>query len=149
VSLLARVVLDANVIISAAIRPSGVPGRIVTTFLSERFFQLVLSPKLCDEVDRALRRKKVRKYLEDPQETLAWFYDLVVLADLVPDTNRVRGVCRDPADDAVLSTAMEGRVSAIVTGDEDLLDLEYYDDIPIMTPRAFLDVLKRSEAASR
>lgn len=142
-SLQACVVLDANVIISAAIRPSGVPGRIVTTFLTQRLFDIVLSPKMRDEIDRALRRKKVQRFLEDPAGTLAWLYDLVILADMVPDTGRVRGVCRDPADDVVLSAAVEGRVAVIVTGDEDLLEMEYYDDIPIMTPRAFLNVLER------
>jgi uncharacterized protein len=143
VSLLPRVVLDANVLISAAIRPSGVPGQIATAFLAEHRFELVLTLKMCDELDRALRRKKVQKYLEDPQGTLDWLYDLVILADMVQDTDRARGVCRDPADDVVLAAAVEGRAAVIVSGDDDLLALEEYDDIPIMAPRAFLNVLRR------
>ena len=119
------------------------PGQIVATFLSERSFELVLSPKMCGEVDRTLRQKKVRKYLADPDETLRWFYDLVVLADMVPDTDHARGVCRDPVDDIVLAAAVEGRAAAIVSGDDDLLALEAYGDIFIMTPRAFLKVLER------
>lgn len=142
-SFLARVGRDANVIISAALRPDGVPGQIVSTFLTEHVFELVLSPKMCDEIDRALRRKKVRKHLADPAGTLDWLYDLVVLADMVPDTGRVRGGGRDPADDIVLAAAVEGRAAVVVSGDDDLLSLEEYDDIPIMTPRSFLEMLGR------
>lgn len=136
-----RVVLDANVLISAAIRPSGPPGRIVAAFLSKRAFELVLSPAICDEVERALRLKKVRKFLQDPAGALAWLADVIVLSDVVLGTGRVRDVCRDPADDAVLATAVEGRASAIVTGDDDLLTLVEYEEIAILTPRAFLEVL--------
>jgi predicted nucleic acid-binding protein len=42
----------------------------------------------------------------------------------------------------VLSTAIEGRADAIVTGDADLLVLEEHEGIAIVTPRAFLDLLR-------
>lgn len=140
---LVRVVLDANVIISAAIRPSGPPGRIVEAFFSGNAFELVLSPAICAEVERVLKLRRVQKYLREPAATLSRLTDLMVLSDLVADTGRVRGVCRDPADDAVLATAVEGRAAAIVTGDDDLLALVEYEEIAIMTPRAFADLLDR------
>src|SRR5690348_9606142 len=106
--------------------------------MAERHFELVLTPLMCDEIDRALRQKKVRKYLADPEWTLAWLYDLVIIADMVPDTDRARGVCRDPKDDVILAAAVEGRAAVIVTGDDDLLELEEYRDLYIMSPREFL-----------
>lgn len=136
---MARAVLDANVLISAAIRPSGPPGQIVTVFLARNAFELVLSPAIVAEVEAALRLAKIRKYLREPEVTLLWLADIVALADLVEDTDRVKGVCRDPADDMVLAAAVEGRASAIVTGDADLLALEEFEGVVIVTPRAFLD----------
>ncbi|WP_395643608.1 putative toxin-antitoxin system toxin component, PIN family [Rudaea sp.] len=44
-------------------------------------------------------------------------------------------VCRDPKDDVVLATALAGKVDAIVSGDKDLLVLEHFQTIPILTVR--------------
>ena len=135
--------LDANVLISAAIRPSGPPGQIVAALLTRDAFDLVLSSAIVAEVERALRLAKIRKYLREPDEALLWLADIVALADLVEDTGRVKGVCRDPADDAVLGAAVEGRASAIVTGDDDLLALGEFEGVVILTPRAFLGSFER------
>lgn len=137
-----RALLDANVLISAAIRPSGTPGQIVTALLDRDAFELVLSLAIIAEVEAALKLPKIRKYLRHPDEALLWLAALAALADLAGDTGRVKGVCRDPADDAILSAAVEGRAAVIVTGDADLLALEEYDRIPIVAPRAFLDLIK-------
>ena len=139
---MARVLLDANVLISAAIRPSGPPGEIVTALLLRQAFDLVLSPAIVAEVEKAFGLPKIRKYLREPDEALLWLADLMGVADLVKDTGRVKGVSRDPADDLVLAAAVEGRAGMIVTGDEDLLVLGEYDGIAIVTPRAFLGRLR-------
>lgn len=140
---MARAVLDANVLISAAIRPSGPPGQIVTALLTRDAFDLILSPAIVAEVEKALGLAKIRKYLREPDIVLLWLADIVALADLVEDTGRVKGVCRDPADDAVLGAAVEGRASAIVTGDDDLLALGEFGGTVILTPRAFLGSIGR------
>jgi putative PIN family toxin of toxin-antitoxin system len=137
-----RALLDANVLISAAIRPSGTPGQVVSVLLDRDAFELVLSPSIMAEVEVALKLPRIRKYLHEPDEAALWLADLAALADLAEDTGRARGACRDPADDAVLSAAIEGRADVIVTWDADLLALGEYEGITIVTPRAFLDLLK-------
>ncbi len=139
---MARALLDANVLISAAIRPSGPPGQITAALFARGAFNLVLSPAIIAEVEVALRLPKIRKYLRDVEEALLWLADLVALADLVEDTGRVKGICRDPADDVVIAAAVEGRADVLVTGDADLLALEQYEGIGIVTPRAFLESIK-------
>ncbi|CAN5146418.1 hypothetical protein BH24PSE2_BH24PSE2_06690 [soil metagenome] len=136
-----RVLLDANVLISAAIRPSGPPGQIVAALLAQAF-ELVLSPGIIEEVETALVLPKIHKYLRDPGEALRWLADVVAVADLVQDTGNVTGVCRDPADDVVLAAAIEGRAGAIVTGDDDLLALGEYTGIIIVAPRPFLGLIE-------
>jgi len=43
-------------------------------------------------------------------------------------------VCRDPDDDAVLACALAAQVDLIVSGDADLLVLEQFEGIRIVTP---------------
>ena len=135
-----RALLDANVLVSAAIRPSGPPGQIIAALLTQSF-DLILSPGIIEEVQIALTLPKIRKYLREPQEAARWLADIVALADLVQDTGNITGVCRDPADDVVLAAAVEGRADKIVTGDDDLLVLGDFEGITIVTPRGFLDTI--------
>jgi putative PIN family toxin of toxin-antitoxin system len=100
----------------------------------------VLSPRIVAEVETALKLRQIRKYLREPDEAVLWLADLAAIADLADDTDRAKGVCRDPADDAVLSAAIEGRADVIDTGDADLLALEEHEGIAIVTPRVFLDL---------
>ncbi len=137
-----RALLDASVLISAAIRPNGSPGLIIAALLERDAFELVLSPSVIGEVEAALKLPKIRKYLKDAGEAVLWLADLAALADLADDTGHAKGVCRDPDDDAVLSAGIEGRADVIVTGDADLLALEEHEDIAIVTPRAFLELIK-------
>jgi len=130
------------VVVSAAIRPSGVPGRLIDALLRRDAFELVLSPTLVAEIENALRRPKIQRYFPRPKEALLWLEDLVTIADLVRDTGDVAGVSRDPTDDFVLAAAIEGRANVIVTGDEDLLILEEHQEVAILTPRKFLDAIE-------
>lgn len=137
-----RALLDANVLISAAVRPGGPPGAIAVALLARQAFELVVSPAIIAEVERAFGQARIRKYFGDPKDAELWLADIVALADIVEDTGKVAGVCRDPADDMVLAAALEGRADVIVTGDRDLLALEEYEGVAIVAPRMFLDALK-------
>jgi len=49
----------------------------------------------------------------------------------------------DPADNRYLECAVEGEADFLVTGDRLLLNLSEYQDVKILTPCAFLEVLQR------
>jgi PIN domain len=95
---LARAVLDADVLISAVVRPSGPPGQILDALLSRQAFEFVFSFGIVAEVERALDLPRIRKHLTDPQDARLVVADIVAVADLVDDTGRVTGLCRDPED---------------------------------------------------
>ena len=57
--------------------------------------------------------------------------------------------CRDPKDDKFLEVAISGQADVIVSGDEDLLTMNPFSGIPIITPRAFLHMLDAGEEKSR
>jgi uncharacterized protein len=74
--------------------------------------------------------------LIDP-ETQAWLQKLMAAAELVTITERT-AACRDPTDDKFLELAVNGHADLIVSGDGDLLALNPFRDIPIVTPAAFV-----------
>ena len=136
-----RAVLDANVYVSAAVRPEGPPGQVIEQFLGAKAFDIVLSKAIVEEVLRALAYPKARKYLRSGFDPALWFEDIVVLSHLVSGDRKVESASRDPDDDKYLAAAVEGRAGFLVAGDSDLLDLEEYDGVRIVSPRVFLDLL--------
>lgn len=145
-----RVVLDANVYVSAVLHPAGTCGRLIAHFLehSHSEFEVVLSPAILEEVLRAFTYPKVRKLIRRDVDAAEWLENIAVLAVLVPDTTRAAGACRDPGDDKYLSAAIEGRASTVVTGDQDLLTLGQHEHIRVLTPAAFLRQVKTRNSNS-
>ena len=134
-----RAVLDANVYVSAYVRPEGPPGQIVERLLRDRAFELVLSAEITEEVLQALAYPKVLKSARTKVEPDLWFEDIVMLAEFVTD-QQIESVSRGPDDDKYIAAAIEGRASFVVSGDPDLLDIKENQWVRIVTPRAFLDL---------
>jgi uncharacterized protein len=135
---LRRVVLDPNVVISAAIAPAGAPGRIAQ-LIDAGVLVPVVAEHLVNEVQDVLTRKKFQKYLETTKTARA-VTELRRLAEWHSDPVDPPQVCRDPDDDYLLALALAAKADAPVSGDEDLLGL---DDagVAIITPRQLLDRL--------
>jgi putative PIN family toxin of toxin-antitoxin system len=131
-----RAVFDPNVLISALLSPSGAPARALAGWLSGEF-ELVVSETLLGELGEALGYPKLSKHVQRPEA--ADFIELLrgsarLGAEPPPGLHR----SRDPDDDYLLALA-EAERAVLVTGDADLLALS--DDLPIVTPAAFLDSL--------
>jgi uncharacterized protein len=140
---LLRAVLNANVYVSALLRPEGPPGRIIERFLRDIAFAIVLSPAIVDEVLRAFAYPKIRKLIRGAAAPDLWLEDVIVLADIVSGAYSLADVCADPDDDKYIAAAIEGRAAFIVTGDRQLLAVIEHDGIRMVSPRAFLDLLPR------
>lgn len=55
------------------------------------------------------------------------------------DPPAIKGMSLDPDDDEVLESALELKAVRVVAGDSDLLELESYMGIPILTPGELLE----------
>ena len=139
-----RAVIDANVYVSACIRPEGPPGQIIERFLRDASFEIILSAEIVEEVPQALAYPKIRKAVRGKVDTELWFEDILVLAHLIAGDLKIAGVSEDPDDDKYITAAMEGRAALVVSGDPDLLNVGEYQGVRIITPRAFLDLLSAS-----
>lgn len=127
-----RLVVDTNVFISAALKESSWPG-IVVRWL-DKFGGLLKTPDTEQEVFDVLQRPRIAEDIVPLHA--ARLRRIFAAAELVPITERVTG-CRDPNDDKFLELAVNGRADLIVSGDADLLVLDAFRDIPILTPAAF------------
>jgi putative PIN family toxin of toxin-antitoxin system len=128
-----RVVLDTNVLVSAALKQQSVPG--MAALVVERQGGLLKSLA----TERQLFDVVARPYFDGliNPDTLAWPKRLMGAAELIAITERIVA-CRDPTDDKFLELAVNGRADLIVSGDGDLLSLNRFRDIPIVAPAAFV-----------
>ena len=95
-----RVVLDANVFVSAYIRPEGPPGQIIERFVRDGAFEVVLTEPIVEEVLQSLAYPKVQKAARSKTDPELWFEDIVVLSQLVAGDVEVASVCGDPDDES-------------------------------------------------
>ena len=138
-----RAVLDANVVVSALIRPQGPPGQILVRLLRDSAFELIASPATLDELRRSLRYPRIRKYFRLPEEELDLWVDALGAVAVVVEGNVSRSVVTaDPADDIYIAAAADGLADYIVSGDRHLMDLVEHGGIRIVTPRTFLTLLE-------
>jgi hypothetical protein len=145
---MSRVVVDANVYLSALIRPQGPPGQILKRLLEESAHTVIVSRVILQEIRKSLDYPKVRKKIDATDEELdAWVESLGVLADVVSGVPDVRVVESDPDDDAYVAAALDGRADFIVSGDRHLVELEEVQGVRIVTPRQFLDLLVSTETS--
>jgi putative PIN family toxin of toxin-antitoxin system len=129
-----RFVLDTNVIVSAVLLPASVPRQAFDKALVEGTI-LISAPALL-ELAQVLGRKKLEKYLRE-EERVRFLVALLKECELVEVTAEVTD-CRDARDNKFLELAVSGNADFIVSGDEDLLALNPYRGIPILSPREFL-----------
>ena len=133
-----KIVLDANVVV-AAFASRGLCESIVELCLHSH--EIVLCEKLLDEILRNLRQK-----IKLPAGIVKDIGKLLrEHADIVTPVPLARSLCRDPDDVKILGLAVAANVDCIVTGDKDLLILERFQGIPILTPRSFSNLLHGTE----
>ena len=127
-----RLVLDTNVLIAALI------ARGVCADLLEH---CVLSHTIVasDFIFNELRGHLIGKFKYTDQDATEAIALLESHMEIVTPKSLDPPVCRDPDDDQILATAVAGPAACIVTGDKDLLVLQRYDGIEIVSPSDFTD----------
>lgn len=133
-------VIDTSVLVSAFLFRESVPGRVIE-LAEQSVYTLYLSPILMEEVTRSLHHPRLKKaYGYADVDVRAWCHYLkkigAVWEEALPDTG---SVCRDPDDEHVIACAHGVGASWIVTGDHDLLELERFRGVRIVSARTFLE----------
>ncbi|HBW29049.1 putative toxin-antitoxin system toxin component, PIN family [Nostoc sp. PCC 7120 = FACHB-418] len=130
-----RFVFDVNVIISAVLLPGSKPESALRK--AQDLGELLVSESIWLELEQVLARPKFNRYitLEERNEFLV---DLSETVQFIKVTEQINE-CRDPKDNKYLELAVSGKAECIVTGDDDLLVLNPWRDIEILTVQEFLE----------
>lgn len=128
-----RIVIDTNVLLSRLLRPSSAPGRAVSKATRNT---VLVSEETMNELADVFARPKFDPYVT-LQERQQFLRQLGRLAEFVPIVSRVHR-CRDPKDDKFLELALNGRADLILTGDGDLLALNPWQGIAVVSPANYV-----------
>jgi putative PIN family toxin of toxin-antitoxin system len=107
--------------------------------------RLILSALVLAELDEVLRRPKFRRYLSE--DAVRVFVTLVAgHGTLHQDAPTRAALSPDPDDDYLLALAHAASTDYLISGDAHLTGLANTQP-PVLTPRAFLDLLSSHEPA--
>jgi putative PIN family toxin of toxin-antitoxin system len=134
-----RVVFDPNVLVSAVITPVGPPAEALDAWRNGEF-DLIVSPRLLDELEDVLLRPKFRAYVS-PEQVGAYVEALAAEALAFDDVADPPRVTPDPDDDYLIALARAAGAALLVSGDKHLLDLAD-PPVGVITPRDLLERLR-------
>ena len=132
-----RIVFDSNVLVSALLFSDSIPGKAF--FGALNLGTVLVSGTLVEELSRVLRRNRFDHYVTR-KERDQFLESLILESELIEITERIR-VCSDPEDNWVLELAVSGNAEYIVTGDSDLLVLNPFRGVEILSPAEFLNTV--------
>ena len=136
-----RIVIDANVLISAAF--GGTPLDALSKAFSAG--EVFLSPDVIKEIDGTIRRLSPKLGEEKAEFLLKLWRKLASLCTILEPAGKGR-ICRDPKDDAYLHLCIAAEANFLITGDKDLLAVEPMRvaalprRLRIVTPRQYLEI---------
>ena len=130
-----RILIDTNVLISAALNPGGVPYQAYVKAVTYPNHGIICEQNV-DEIKRVFNKK-----FPDKLSALDRFLATALMTlELVPMPTRERDLevkVRDAADRPILRAAMEAGADILLTGDRDFLEagIEHHS---IVTPMTFI-----------
>ena len=135
-----RVVIDTGVLVSGLIRPRGTTGEVLLALRDGKFTVLYSNETIMEIIDVLGRDKFRLKYHILPGDVSALINLIRLRGEAVIPKQRVAD-CRDPKDDKYLDVALAGEVDYLISGDLDLVSMNPYRSIPIITPAEFLAMI--------
>lgn len=131
-----RIVIDTSTLISAVLKPQSVPASALSW--AWEVAEVVVSAETLEELRLVLSRDRLDRY-RSPEDRQTFFELYQAMTSLVDVTETVTA-CRDPKDDKFLSLAVSAGASLIVSSDDDLLSFGHFQGIPIVKPKAFVEL---------
>lgn len=127
-----KVIIDTNVLISAALR-NRTPEEVILFVLEHDDYQWIVSAEILNEYKDVLSRKRL-KLPEAIQQR--WFYLIDNLTTTVI-VNQMLDFPRDQKDSKFLTCAISAEASFLITGDQDFSEAQKLIDAAIVSVSAF------------
>ncbi len=128
-----RLVFDTNVLISGLLSDNSIPQKIFDYAQANAI--LLISQEIFQELAEVLTHSKFDRYIT--LEKRSKFLNLLSLkAEMIEIITEI-DLCRDPKDNKFLELAVNGKADYLISGDQDLLILNPFQEISILSPQAF------------
>ena len=132
------VVFDNNVVISAAMFWTSIPAQALLK--ARKNNHIILSSRFTlAELRMTILNSKFDKYVS-LSKRIGFCETYASGSHIIPISASILA-CRDPKDNMFLELAVSGNASYIITGDNDLLALNPFRKIQIISPKEFVEKL--------
>ena len=139
-----KVVLDANIFVSAVLKPHSDLARVFE-WVKEDKIRVVLSDDILSEIKAVLLYPKIKKRHGQTQREIEDFLKKTARASILTQGKiDVDPIKEDPSDNKYLSAALEAKADFIISGDHHLRDLKTFQGIRILDPSTFLLLMTKA-----
>lgn len=128
-----RIVIDTNVWISALISRE-IRNRL-TAIIGQPDLEIIGTESLMEELREVVGRPKFQKYASEIQ-ILDFLKIIFERLDIISPQSLV-SICRDPNDDFLLALCKDANADFLITGDNDLLALDPFENTRILNLSEF------------
>jgi putative PIN family toxin of toxin-antitoxin system len=135
-----RVVLDTSTLVGAVLRPNSIPRQAFIKPLSKD--ELCASQSTLAELEEVICRDKFDSYLNlsARHEFVAMYRDRVRQFQVSKEQEAALSQpCRDPRENKFLALVIACTAIILVTSDQDLLTMNPYGEVQILTPKEYLE----------
>jgi len=137
-----KVTVDTNVLVSATFW-YGDSYKIIEK-VENKEIELILSKEIIEEFVKVLEyeeiQKKIRNKNLEMKRTAEKFVSISTIVEPIKKLNVVKD---DPKDDKIVECAVEGRADYIISQDNHLLKLKEVENIKIIKPGDFLEIIEK------
>jgi uncharacterized protein len=134
-------VFDTNILIRLALKRTKAIDRLWTA-LRAQMFDLILSATILTELERVLNYPRLQKrYGLNSEKIAAFVKEIQEIAILTLELYEIARVEQDPTDDVFLACALEAYADYLVTEDNHLRAIKYYQGVQIIGLEQFQKVI--------
>jgi len=133
-----KIILDTNVLI-AAFSSNGICSLLFELCINN--YEIIISDFILNELSRNLKQKL--KLPETKILEITTF--LKEHCKILKYEKFAFQICRDKSDDEILALSKSCNANYLITGDKDLLVLNKYENIMIINPRQFWEIIKEEK----
>lgn len=129
-----KIIIDTNLWISFFIKNDFSK---LEKLITDKSVTLIFSSELIQELITVSRRKKFAKFFDtqDIEKMLLSISSKIAVIEV----NTIATECRDPKDNFLLSLAIDGDATHLLTGDKDLLEMKNYGKTLIITFAEYIE----------
>lgn len=129
-------VLDTNILISAVLFKASKARQALDK--AQNVGMILMSSSVLLELEEVLFRPKFDKYVTQIERRF-FLSNFLKTVEFI-EVREIIKICRDPKDDKILALGLSGKAEYIITGDQDLLILNLFQGVKIITIEEFLNL---------